>query len=317
VFSKFKGSLPSINFLYCWQAVSDKSPCSAEDFQKLKEFFKAARPFERDFLFVPVYLVGHWALAFLCRPLALVLQLLGRDLSQEMAGERADHARLPPGVFFADSNHSMGSSGLGWENALADVLLRYYMESYPIHNANWALPDTSIAAELFPQFLTPQQKNLWSCALYLLKSMQLFVKDIVKPSLAHRMGLVEESADGGRELLPTLSIIINGGWYTSDDAEAMLPWLSESAKRFVPLPTENAEIQELNGDGDVFLDEVATARENLNRENRLTAEVMELLGSIQVQQVKNCSEGKGRSELVSSLFEHIWIGPNASSFGHR
>jgi hypothetical protein len=246
-------------------------------------------------------MVGHWALALVCRPLALVKQLMGRDPSHdEMACERVNHARLQPGVIFLDS---MASSGLGWRRAIAGALLQYHAESYPSQNLDRAsgLLDIVLAAELGPQVSAPHQDNLWSCALYLLKNVQLVVRDIVKPSLAYSIGLTEGSPSQGQcEMLSKLDTIINRDWYTSNDAEVMLSWLKESATRFVPLPTDNSEIQESNSDGDVFLDEIATARENMNRRNRLTAEVMRLLGSVRIQELNNNSEAN-QLKLVDFL----------------
>jgi hypothetical protein len=219
-------------------------------------------------------------------------QLLGRDQSQAMAGERADHARAPPGVIYLDS---MGSSGLGWRTAIANVLLQYHAESNPSQSFGRAprLLDTGVA-ELGPQISAPHQENMWSCALYLLKNMQEVVRHIVKPSL----GSAASSAHRDCDMLPTLDTIINKDWYSSKEAEAMLHWLKESAIRFVPQTNDNSEIQESSCDGDVFLDEIATMRENMDRENRLTAEVMGLLDSLQIQELDNCSEGIERFELV-------------------
>ncbi len=90
-----------------------------EAYEAVKPFLEIARPFEWHFVFVPVYVPGHFMWSLVCRPLALVRQLIG--LGAEVG--QSTQPRVSPCVLLADS---MGSPGTAWRKAIALLLVKHY-----------------------------------------------------------------------------------------------------------------------------------------------------------------------------------------------
>ena len=73
-------------------------------YEEVKNFFRPVRLFEREFVIVPVYLPGHWAVSVVCRPQALVRELLGQhvgdrdiwNLPRDLIRPLSARCRLPP-----------------------------------------------------------------------------------------------------------------------------------------------------------------------------------------------------------------------------
>ncbi len=148
-------------------------------YEEVKNFFRPARLFDREFLIVPVHLPGHWAVSIVCRPLAMVRELLGLDVDE---GDNC--ARVQACIVYADS---MGSKGLHFRLALARVLVQHYLELHPlVGTLALQLSDSELIAKLGPEVSIPLQDNSFSCADHVLHTSRRILVDVVRPSLAHR-----------------------------------------------------------------------------------------------------------------------------------
>ena len=259
---------PMGDFLYCFQAASGSSKEAARAaYDGAKCFLNAARPFEREFIFVPVHSPGHWALLVACRPLALVQQLLGIAQGQP-GGAGAAVPSMLPSVVYADS---IGSKGRGLRRALAWLLLLHYAESNVCSSAQVQLPDDCVLLEdsaLGPEVSTPAQGDLLSCGCFAIHTVRCLVRDVVRPSLAQSAAHV------------SLESIMVSNWFTSSDALAergKLLQVLEGLKLTKAVPARGEDGSTGRGDWEVLLDEIATQKNNAERERKVAADVMQLL----------------------------------------
>ena len=170
-------------------------------YEEVKNFFRPARLFEREFVIVPVYLPGHWAVSVVCRPQALVRELLGQHV-----GDSDKHARVSPSILYADS---MGSKGLCFRLVLARVLVQHYLELNPVNGTlALQLSDSDLKARLGPEVSTPIQDDTFSCADNALHATRRIMTDMVRPSLLHLVG----AAGGGGEIC--VESIMTSDWFT-------------------------------------------------------------------------------------------------------
>ena len=282
--------LVSSDFMCYIQATSKPWPFSNQDaYEEVKTFFTPVNPFERDFLIVPVHFPGHWALSVVCRPLALVRKLLGSMEVQAQSGSEGDmQARVPPCIVFADS---MGSKGLRFRKALAYVLVQHYMESHCRGTQAQMIPDEELGEALGPEVSTPLQNDIFSCGDNVLHATRRFASDVIRPALLHRAGA---AGDSGESTPICIENIMTIDWFTCDDAKAE----RENIKRSVlGLPNQpqpppvvlhtvdgcGGQVSKDDSSWDVYCDTVATDKEQLERERKLTADVMQHLAHFQVQ----------------------------------
>lgn len=180
---------------------------------QMKHALHPDRLFEKDFLFLPMCLPGHWALAVVCRPLDLVQKLLGRpEISVESGASGANHcvAAVEPCIIFVDS---LGSRGKVWCTALAHLLVQARQassEEEATHGTQ--VPAWSCEHEHVPRpnLAAPRQTNSHSCGDNMLVATRAFCRDVVCPSF-ERGDKVETIT------IQRLEKIITPTWYTADE----------------------------------------------------------------------------------------------------
>ena len=247
-------------------------------YEEVKNFFRPVRLFEREFVIVPVYLPGHWAVSVVCRPQALVRELLGQNV-----GDREKHARVSPSILYADS---MGSKGLCFRLVLARVLVQHYLELNPVNGTlALQLSDSDLKVRLGPEVSTPIQDDTFSCADNALHATRRIMTDMVRPSLLHLVG----AALGGGEIC--VESIMTSDWFTCVEVSKEREHLKDEVKKLqlgnMPgnqhrVETNCVQVPQPGDDWDVYCDEITTRKEQVLRERKLTASVMQLLSSFQV-----------------------------------
>ncbi len=282
-----------------------------EVYAEVKNFFKPARLLGREFLFVPVYLPGHWAVSVVCRPLALVRELLGLVVDE---GNRC--ARVSPSIIYADS---MGSKGLFFRLALARVLVQHYLESNPVNGTlALQLSDSELKAKLGPEVSTPNQGDTFSCADNTLHTSRRFIVEVVLPSLAHWAG---DAGGAGEMPLICVESIMTSNWFTRDDVLKERHYLKEVVTNLKLNPVAGSVTGSVSGNQqlssssvgsngaqvpekeawDVYCDEIATKQELMLRERKLTADVMQLLASFQVHTASGNSNGSSCKPITQQV----------------
>ncbi len=287
-----------------------------EVYEEVKNFFRPARLFEREFLIVPVYLPGHWAVSVVCRPLALVRELLGQNVDQS-----DKHARVAPSILYADS---MGSKGLCFRLALSRVLVQHYLESNPVNSTlALQLSDSDLKARLGPEVSTPIQGDTFSCADYTLHTTRRIVTDLVKPSLVHLAGVTVTGAGGPGVGEICVETIMTSNWFNRVDALKEREWLKDEVKKLQQnqievtsvvgnMPgnqhrVESNSVQTTGNDWDVYCNEIATRQEQMLRERKLTADVMQLLASFQVHAAPGSVSGNGSESSCKPIKQQVSV----------
>ncbi len=241
-------------FVSCFQYVfsSEEFPVD-EAYEEVKHFLKIACPFDWHFVFVPVFVPGHFMWSLVCRPLALVRQLLGLEIDSATV-----QPRVCPSVLFGDS---MGSSGTAWRKAIALLLVKHYTV---LHGLGAPMPKWSeLDNALGPAVSVPEQHDGWTCAHRYLHTNVQAVRDIVVPSLMHtaEIWLVQPES------------VIQKSWFKLKDVQETFEILrrSLSLQDFQP-PTIGTSNDMQEGDFDMV-----NKREQFRHQKQITEFVLKIL----------------------------------------
>jgi len=205
--------------MWCLQALyrrGNGEPVYDGLFEELKGQMKQTQSpdflFEKDFLFFPMCLPCHWALAVVCNPLALVKKLLGLPsqvgLPETAVGSMAV-VKPEPAIIFLDS---LGSKGNVWCTALAHLLVQARQATQGELTHGTQLPSWSGNPQHVPRpsVDSPLQTNLYSCGDHLLVATRRVCQDVVRPLF-----------DGKDTVtIQHLEEIIDREWYSADEVNA-------------------------------------------------------------------------------------------------
>ena len=244
---------------------------------QMKQSLHPDRLFEKDFLFLPMCLPGHWALAVVCRPHDLVQKLLGLpEITTESAGSgtHCDVASVEPCIIFVDS---LGSKGTVWCTALAHLLVQAKQASLhgePTHGTQ--LPTCDPVDVPRPDLTTPQQTNTYSCGDHVLVAMRRICEDVVRPSF--------QGANSSEIFtVERLETIITPAWYSGDEVDAERPSIHELLgslqKEFLSSRPDQAESSSSQDGGEP---EMKHLQEERDRSRRLRELVQGCLASFSV-----------------------------------
>jgi hypothetical protein len=199
----------------------------------------------------------------------------------------------------------MGSKGHCFRQALARVLVQHYLKLNPVSSTlELELSDSDLKAKLGPEVSTPCQEDSFSCSDYVLHTCRRILVDVVQPSLLHQHG---SGAAGGAGELPLICIesIMTRNWFNRDDALKERDYLKEfimklqqshqqeshaegSVSDHVPgsQPLQisgciNNSHQVPESEWELYCDEIATKRDQVERERKLTTNVMQLMSGFQ------------------------------------
>jgi hypothetical protein len=178
---------------------------------------KSSSPFKRDFLLVPWFLPGHFAFALVCRPLALVEQLIGlpHRLITNLDISSDPEALVDPCIIYVDS---LGSRGQTQREILAQLLVQAFKSTFAENLVNGTQLQETWEEIPGPKVCTLPQTNSYSCGDRTILGTRNIIRTVVAPALR-----TMHDGQGALITVSSMESIMDSSWYTEEEVARVRP----------------------------------------------------------------------------------------------